>query len=43
MDGGIAEIKDGNIIGLSNGLVTVEASLEGCDPINFTVRVYSPR
>ena len=43
VDGGIAEIKDGNIIGLSNGLVTVEASLEGCDPINFTVRVYSPR
>ena len=43
VDGGIAEIKDGNIIGLSDGLVTVEASLEGCDPINFTVQVYSPR
>ena len=43
VDGGIAEIKDGNIIALSDGLVTIEASLEGCEPRNFTLRICKPR
>lgn len=32
---GSAKIEDGEIIGTSQGWVTIEASLEGCEPIQF--------
>lgn len=32
---GSAKIEDGEIIGTSQGWVAIEASLEGCEPIQF--------
>lgn len=37
---GSARIEDGYIIGTSEGWVEIEASLEGCDPIYFDVRIW---
>lgn len=34
---GSAKIENGEIIGTSRGYVTIQASLEGCDPIEFTL------
>lgn len=38
-EGGDARIEDGEIIGTKTGPVLVRASLDGCEPIEFTVRV----
>lgn len=36
-DGGSAKIENGEIIGTSRGHVTIQASLDGCAPIEFTL------